>query len=211
MSAVRIVAISAGLSKPSSSRMLADALGEATRAALTSDGRAPELVIHDLRDHATDIMTALLTGFPSPGLRAVREDMESAAGVILVTPIYTAGISGLMKSFLDGLDTAAFQDLPVLIGATGGTARHSLAMDYATRPVLSYLKMDVLSTAVFAASEDWGGSGDEVKPLSARIDRAGSELAAAIERSQRRAPVDPLALEQDFASMLGALGTTPAP
>ena len=40
---------------------------------------------------------------------------------------------------------------PVLIGATGGTARHSLALEYALRPLFSYLRTVVVPTAVYAA------------------------------------------------------------
>ena len=58
-----------------------------------------------------------------------------------------------------------------------GTARHSLALEHAMRPLFAYLRAVVAPTAVFAASEDWGG-GDATEPrLVERIDRAAGELA----------------------------------
>jgi FMN reductase len=47
--------------------------------------------------------------------------------------------------------------MPVLIGATGGSARHSLMLDHAMRPLFSYLRAVVLPTSVYAAPQDWGG------------------------------------------------------
>ena len=68
----------------------------------------------------------------------------------------------------------------MLLGATAGTARHSLAIDYAIRPLFGYLKAQVVPTAVFAASADLGadteGQADE-QPLAVRVRRAASELA----------------------------------
>jgi FMN reductase len=63
--------------------------------------------------------------------------------------------------------------MPVLIAATGGTARHSLVLDHALRPLFAHLRAVVVPTGVYAASEDWGAEG-----LDERIERAGGELAA---------------------------------
>ena len=70
----------------------------------------------------------------------------------------------------------------VLLGATGGTARHSLMIDTAMRPLFSYLRTRIIPTAVFAASDDWGevtGAAASMRdhPLSARIAAAGRDLA----------------------------------
>ena len=63
----------------------------------------------------------------------------------------------------------------MLIAATGGTARHSLVLDHALRPLFSYLHAVVVPTGVFAASEDFGST-DEGH-LDKRIRRAAGELA----------------------------------
>ena len=62
--------------------------------------------------------------------------------MIAVTPVFSASYSGLFKSFFDVLDPKALVGTPVLIAATGGSARHSLVLDYAMRPLFSYLKAD---------------------------------------------------------------------
>ncbi|MEO6309087.1 MAG: FMN reductase [Leifsonia sp.] len=195
-----LAVVSAGLSQPSSTRMLADKLAAATAARLAEDGIETTIVTVDLRDVATDVMNNMLTGFPSPRLDAVIESVTGADGLIAVTPIFTTSYSGLFKSFFDVLDNTSFTDMPVLIGATAGTARHSLALDYAIRPMFTYLHAVVAPTAVFAASEDWGSGADKVKTLPNRIDRAAGEMAALVLRSDRSSRVrDPFTLDPSFS------------
>ena len=201
MTTRRLAVVSAGLSQPSSTRLLADRLTDATVRALAADGVDTEVTVIELREHAHAITDNLLTGFPSTSLRTAIEAVTSADGLIAVTPIFTTSYSGLFKSFIDVLDPKALADLPVLLGATGGTLRHSLAVDYAMRPLFSYLHARPLSTSVFAASEDWGSAGTE---LPDRIERAAAELAAEVSRGSRTEN-DPWALGQSFEALLGGL------
>src|SRR5680860_16273 len=107
----------------------------------------------------------MLTGFPSPKLDAVIEAVTGADGLVAVTPIFTTSYSGLFKSFFDVLDDRSLTDMPILIGATAGTPRHSLALDYMIRPMFTYLHAVVAPTAVFAAAEDWGSSAGPLQTL----------------------------------------------
>ncbi|KAB8162021.1 oxidoreductase [Streptomyces sp. 3MP-14] len=180
-----LVVVSAGLSQPSSTRLLADRLAEATRRHLDpgEEGRdgGPEVVtirVVELRDLARDIADHLVTGFPAPPLREAIEAVERADAVIAVTPVFAASYSGLFKSFFDLFEPTALVGTPVLMAATGGTARHSLTLEHAMRPLFAYLRATVAPTAVFAAAEDWGGDGDPLTDtLPTRIDRAARELA----------------------------------
>ncbi|KAA9129976.1 FMN reductase [Microbacterium caowuchunii] len=199
MSARRIAVVSAGLSNPSSTRMLADRMLTATVRELDGRGISVEADVFELRDYAHDITNNLLTGFAPPALETMINTVVSADAVILVTPIFSTSYSGLFKSFIDVLDPDALRGKPVLIGANAGTPRHSLAIDYAIRPLLAYLHADAMSTGVFAASSDWGGTGDEVAPLSERIEKAARELADAVARREPAAASDPF----DPASYLG--------
>ena len=172
----KIVVITAGLSQPSSSRMLADALAKSTTEALDLDGGAAEVTTIELREHAHAVTDMLLTRFASPELREVIDQVKSADGIIAVTPIFTAGPSGLFKSFIDLFTSNDFDGKPVLLGATGGTARHTMVVESAIRPLFTYLRADLATTAVFAATDDWSGV-DEANPLPNRLKRAGSEFA----------------------------------
>jgi FMN reductase len=178
MNALKLVVVSAGLRVPSSTRLLADRLAEATRRGLAGDERPVDVRVVELRDLATDIAHHTVTGFPSPTLSDALQAVTEADGVITVTPIFNASYSGLFKSFFDLLDDAAINGKPVLIAATGGTARHSLALEHALRPLFAYLRAVVVPTAVYASSEGWGTAGDErTDSLASRTTRAAGELA----------------------------------
>ncbi|MGK5443870.1 FMN reductase [Micromonospora sp. URMC 105] len=198
-----LAVVSAGLSQPSSTRLLADQLAAAARDELVRRGHEVELRIVELRDHAHDVTNNLLTGFPSAPLREALDAVTGADGIVAVTPIFTGSYNGLFKSFFDVVESGALVDRPVLIAATGGTARHSLALEHALRPMFSYLRAVVVPTAVFAAPEDWsGGTADGA--LRGRIQRAAGELADQVERRPpSTGPADPFALTTDFAQLLG--------
>lgn len=199
--ATRTVAVvSAGLSQPSSTRLLADRLAEATRTRLAELGDDVVVETVELRDHAQAVTNHLLTGFPADGLRSALAAVSGADAVIAVTPIFTASYSGLFKSFVDVLERDSLVGTPVLLGATGGTARHSLAIDFAMRPLFAYLKANVAPTAVFAASEDWASA--DAGGLGARIVRAGREFADLVAGSARPAPVDPFDAVTPFEKLL---------
>ncbi|MFC1230365.1 MULTISPECIES: CE1759 family FMN reductase [Streptomyces] len=166
-----VVVVSAGLSVPSSTRLL----GERLAAAATGQAPADVRVI-ELRDLAVDIAHNFTSGFPAPALAEAMDAVAGADGLIVVTPVFSASYSGLFKSFFDVLgvrDREALAGKPVLIAATGGTPRHSLVLDHALRPLFAHLRAVVVPTGVYAASQDWGDKG-----LDARIERAAGELAA---------------------------------
>ncbi|MEU6636939.1 CE1759 family FMN reductase [Streptomyces rochei] len=168
---MKLVVVSAGLSVPSSTRLLADRL-----AAATAERTPAEVQVVELRDLAVEIAHTFTNGFPGRNLAAAFDAVAAADGLIVVTPVFSASYSGLFKSFFDALsvtDEDALAGKPVLLGATGGTARHSLVLDHALRPLFAYLKAVVVPTGVYAASEDWGAEG-----LDGRIARAAGELAA---------------------------------
>lgn len=167
----RIAVVSGGLREPSSTRLLAEQIDEAVRAALT--GPVTSAMI-ELRPLARSITDAMLTGFPSAELSAAFDTIADADGLIAVTPAFNASFSGLFKSFFDVLPEETLTEMPVLIAATGGTERHSLVLEHALRPMFSYLHAVVSPTGVYAATDDFG-----TRPgaLQQRIDRAAKDYA----------------------------------
>ncbi|MGI6878644.1 CE1759 family FMN reductase [Microbacterium sp. gxy059] len=213
MSAERAIAVvSAGLSDPSSTRMLADRLAQATARGLGAQGVEAEVRRIELRGLAHDVTNAMLTGFAPAPLAEAHERVATADALIAVSPVFSAGVSGLFKSWVDVLDRDALAGMPVLLAATGGTARHSLVIEHGMRPLFAHLRADPVPTGVFAASADWGDGADRVAPLQGRIDRAAAELVARLAGSPaRRAAADPLDPEaylgagRSFADLLGDL------
>jgi FMN reductase len=187
-----LVVVTAGLSQPSATRLLADRLATATDRILRETGVTSRTEVIELRDHAQDLTNNLLTGFPSPKLRAAIDAVVAADGLIAVSPIFSASYSGLFKLFFDVLERDALAGKPVVIAATAGTARHSLALEHALRPLFAYLGSATVPTAVFAASEDWGeGDATADDSLVDRIERAARELAGAIAVRTAPPAVDP--------------------
>lgn len=197
----RVAAVTAGLSQPSSSRMLADRLARSVGQALAEEGTQVETEVIELRAYARDLANHLVTGFPGPELARVLRSVADADALIAVTPVFSASYSGLFKMFFDVLDPEALRGLPVLIGATGGTARHSLALEYALRPLFGYLHAVVVPTAVFAAPEDWASD----NLLADRLALAGQELAALIG-GRTVAPAAAEAEVVPFERLLGRAG-----
>jgi FMN reductase len=188
-----LAVVSAGLSVPSSTRLLADRLTSATVAALRQRGIDATVEVVELREHARDLADNLLTGFPNESLREAIDTVVGADGVIAVTPIFSASYSGLFKTFTDVIDKEALTGKPVLIAATAGSPRHSLALEHAMRPLFAYLRAVVAPTAVFAAADDWGAGGAAGGALDERIARAADELAELIAARPPAAPADPFA------------------
>ena len=136
----------------------------------------------------------------------MREALDSLAGadaVIAVTPVYQGSYSGLFKTFFDVVDRESLRGTPVLLAATGGTARHSLVLEYAMRPLFAHLGASPAGTGVFAASEDWGAAGAAGQGLTARIERAGTELARLAAGRVNEGPRDPFADPVPFEQLLG--------
>ncbi|WP_027342990.1 FMN reductase [Hamadaea tsunoensis] len=201
MTSRKLVVISSGLSQPSSTRLLADRLAAATVEELKLLGIAAEVRTVEVRDHAHDIVNNVLTGFPSGQWRTEVEAIGAADGVIAVTPVLKASYAGIFKTLLDVLDEGALAGKPVAIAASGGTARHSLILEHAVRPVFAYLRAVVVPTAVFAAAEDWSG-GASADSLRERIGRAAAELAEQIAQREPAKPADPFALTASFEDLL---------
>ena len=183
----RIIVVTAGLGTPSSSRLLADMLAENTVRQLHSRGLEATVETIELRNYAVDIANTMVTFFPTPRLAEVIDAVTEADALIAVTPVFTASMSGLFKSFFDVLDNKALIGKPMLIGATGGSARHSMVLDHAMRPMFTYLRAALTPTGVFAAPEDWGGGsvGDgQDTALNSRAARAAGELALLLRPRQ---------------------------
>lgn len=170
----QLMVLSSGLSTPSSTRNLADRIADAVTSAVTARGEHLEVETVELQKLIPDLATFMSTRVSTPRLDDVRRRLSDADGLVAVTPIFQGSYAGLFKMFFDTLGTDALNGMPTIIAATAGTARHSLALDYAVRPLLVYLRANVVPTSVFAATEDFASEGDD------HISRAAAQLATLI-------------------------------
>ncbi len=203
----RITVISAGLGVPSSSRLLADQLAASAERQLAAAGYAVDIEVVELRDLAVDIANNFVTGYAAPRLADVIAGVEASDGLVAVSPVFSASYSGLFKSFIDVLDPKALEGKAVLLGATAGTDRHQMVLDFAMRPLFTYLRTRIAATAVFAGPQDWGNNDDDGgSPLSVRVDRAAGEFVGLLQDSgpqQKPAALESLPFEQLLAGITG--------
>jgi len=130
----------------------------------------------------------LYARFDSPALLALKEDLESADGLIVATPVYKASFSGALKTLLDLLPERALEHKVVLPLATGGTIAHMLAVDYALKPVLNALKAQEVLHGVFADDTQithYDRHPELSQVLAARIDDALETFFHALSRRHR--------------------------
>lgn len=204
-----ITVINGGLSNPSSTLLLAEKMRDAVAARAGARGEELEFTQVDVRDLATDLATYMATMVATPALSRAIDAIAGADGVIAVSPTFSASYSGLFKMLIDALPTDALTNTPVFIGATAGTARHSLMLDFAMRPLFTYLRANVIPTGIFAATDDFGADTE----LQDRITRGATQFAEQVlqvtaavkgfvQRPDESAADQDLAAVPDFASLL---------
>jgi len=196
---LRLAVIAGGVGQPSTTRLLADRLADAVRTQLAERDHQVSTTVVEVRELATDVAQATVNGIESEALRTAKEQVTGADALVVVTPVFNAGVAGMVKSFLDLFSVDDLSGMPVLLGATGGTIRHSMVIDHGLRPVTAYLRMWAVPTGVFVATEEWGASGGP----TARIARAAGELADFLVRLPRRQQVDPYEDVVPFNQLLG--------
>ena len=172
----KLVVVNGGVSDPSTTRILAERIADSVVAQVSKRGEGLEVEYVDLRQLASSLATVMSTGVYDEKLRRALDTVSAADGLIAATPVFAASYSGLFKMFFDALDKDALTSMPVVVAATAGTARHSLVLDYAMRPLFSYLRATVMPTAVFAATDDFGADADGAE-MQQRTVRAARELA----------------------------------
>ena len=115
---------------------------------------------------AYDLITA---NFASEEIRKANLVVEQADVVIVLTPIYKAAYSGILKVYLDLIPQKGFENKHIIPIAVGGTQHHLLAIDYALKPIFSALGATSISQGVFILDKqiEWKEQGfviaDEIR------------------------------------------------
>jgi len=181
----RLVVLTAGTGNPSSTRQLADRLAQKSLDLLDAAGAAATVSVVELGPLAADTARAAVAGFPNEAVQKAIDTVAAADAIIVATPVYKAGISGVLKTFVDILDNDLIVAKPVLLAATGGSPRHALVVDDQLRPLLAYMRALTLPTSIYAAPEDWGST-----ELGRRIERAATELTVLVQARVEQEIID---------------------
>ncbi|MGJ7909971.1 NADPH-dependent FMN reductase [Neobacillus sp. LXY-1] len=77
--------------------------------------------------------------FDSEEIVRANNKVEDSNTIVILTPVYKASFSGVLKTYLDLLPQNGLEGKTVLPIAVGGTFGHLLMIDYALKPVLAAL------------------------------------------------------------------------
>lgn len=180
-----VVVISAGVSDPSSTRLLADRIAQKTVDTLRASDLDATVTVIDLAPIAVEIAQSIVSGIPKDKVQTAIERLAAADVIVASTPVYKAAISGLFKSFIDLVDNDLLVAKPVVLAATGGTARHAMVVDDQLRPLFAFLRAIPVPTSLYAAPEDWGSP-----ELGRRIARAATEATMLVASGAPRQIAD---------------------
>ena len=172
----RVVVVNAGVSDPSSTRLLADRAAQRVVSLAAERGHSVALSTIDLRELLPELPAALSSQLLGKKFTAAVAALAEADVIVAATPVYKAGASGLFTSFFQVLDNDLLIGKPVILAATAGTARHALVVDEELRSLFAYLRTLPVPTSLFASTEDWND-----KALGERVDRAAFEAVLLME------------------------------
>lgn len=85
----------------------------------------------------------------------VTESIMAADAIIIGTPVFQASIPGTLKNIFDLLPVNAFHDKVVSILVTAGTPKHYLVAEQQLKPILAYMKAQIVQTYVFIEEKDF--------------------------------------------------------
>lgn len=85
----------------------------------------------------------------------VTKTIMEADAVILGTPVFQASIPATLKNIFDLLPVNAFRDKIVSMLVTAGSSKHYLIAEQQLKPILAYMKAQIVQTYVFIEEKDF--------------------------------------------------------
>ncbi|MCP8618120.1 NADPH-dependent FMN reductase [Salirhabdus salicampi] len=84
--------------------------------------------------------------------RKLIDEISSADGYIIATPVFQSSIPGTLKNMFDLISPNAMRYKPVAIVANGGSFQHHLVAQNQLRPILDYFRSFVTPNYVYTHS-----------------------------------------------------------
>lgn len=85
----------------------------------------------------------------------VAQTIMEADAIIIGTPIFQASIPATLKNIFDLVPVNAFRNKVVSMLVTAGSAKHYLIAEQQLKPILAYMKAQMVQTYVFIEEEDF--------------------------------------------------------
>ncbi|HLS07353.1 MAG TPA: NAD(P)H-dependent oxidoreductase [Bacillota bacterium] len=89
--------------------------------------------------------------------KEVTTKIMEADAIVIGTPIFQASIPGTLKNIFDLLPVNGLRNKIVSIIVTAGTAKHFLMVEQQLKPILTYMKAQIVPTYVFIEEQDMIG------------------------------------------------------
>jgi len=99
---------------------------------------------------AEDLLAA---NYASPEILEANACLREARGVIVLTPVYKASYSGILKTYLDLIPQKGLENKMILPLVIGGSSAHLLMIEYALKPVLSALGANQFIQGVYVVDQ----------------------------------------------------------
>jgi FMN reductase len=163
MSTVSLLAVSASPSVSSKTHALA-----ATAVELNGAGSVVDLAGLDAE--------ALLGRRQDPAVDSLLASIGTASILVLVTPVYRATYSGLLKVVFDQLGQDALAGTASVLVASAAGPGHYLSLDTGLRALVASLGGWSVPTVTYAVPSDFGEDG---RPLGHIVDRLAAGLGEA--------------------------------
>lgn len=95
---------------------------------------------------AEDLISA---NYASEAIKAANKLIEQADAVVVLTPVYKAAYSGILKTYLDLIPQKGLVNKKIIPIAVGGSLGHLLSLEYALKPVLSVLGATEILNSIY--------------------------------------------------------------
>ncbi len=85
----------------------------------------------------------------------VTRNLMDADAIIIGTPVFQASIPATLKNIFDLLPVNAFRDKVVSMLVTAGSPKHYLMAEQQLKPILAYMKAQIVQSYVFIEEKDF--------------------------------------------------------
>jgi len=103
--------------------------------------------------------------------KEVTTKIMEADAIIIGTPVFQASIPGTLKNLFDLLPVDALRNKTVSMIVTAGTAKHFLMIEQQLKPILAYMKAQIVTTYVFIEEQDMIGEDIINDDITFRLER----------------------------------------
>lgn len=85
----------------------------------------------------------------------ITKSIMEADAIIIGTPVFQASIPAVLKNIFDLLPQNAFLEKIVSMVVTAGSSKHYLVAEQQLKPILAYMKAQIVQTYVFIEEKDF--------------------------------------------------------